>query len=167
MNKAMEILYNYLRNKIYELNGEWISKPTYYEEGACVNFGFNRISGRHCDCEHNGTYIEMKKGSHSAWFDEIRYAEILMDTDYTWLTETITMFMIPSVSKIRIDSIYLIDTQDIIKALCITPEWAVRLIKRKEEVQRSLNYNHNMTIKDLRDMAKYVIHYNYNRLNWI
>ncbi len=164
----MEILYNYLDKKIYELKGEWISKPRYYEEEACMNLDFNYKSGRYCDCEYNGTYIELKKGNSSAWFNEIRYAEILM---YKWLKETVTMFMIPSENKAKIYYIYLIDTKDIIKALCITPEWAIEVIKRNKEIQRSLQYQHNLTKKDLRDMAKYVVNYNHNsytyyRLNW-
>ena len=59
----MEELRNYLQEKKKELEGGWISKNSGYEPEACINLGFNCETKRCWDSEHNGLYIEIKKGN--------------------------------------------------------------------------------------------------------
>ena len=71
--------------------------------------------------------------------------------------ETITMFIIPSKDKTKVDTIYLIDTLKLIKYMKLTPEWATILLDHHKLITRSLNCQQSMTIKDLRKIADYKI----------
>ena len=155
----MEHLHIYLQDKIKELNGAWISKNSGYEKEACINLGFNCETKRYWDCEYNGLYIEIKKGK-SIWLDEVRYCEIFMsdniDNDEC-KRKTITMFLIPTKDKNKIEKIYIIDTQKLIDFMKIDKVWAERLLSRHKQTKRSLNCQQSMTIKDLRLIADYNI----------
>ena len=152
----MEHLHIYLQDKIKELNGPWISKNSGYEKEACINLGFNSQTKRYWDCEYNGLYIEIKKGK-SIWLDEVRYCEIFMNINSECKQETITIFLIPSKDKHKIENIIIIDTQKIIKFLQIDTEWAERLLYRHKKVTRSLNCQQSMTLKDVKLIADYII----------
>jgi hypothetical protein len=155
----MDELSNYLQEKKKELLGDWISKNSGYENEACINLGFNCETKRYWDSEYNGLYIEIKKGK-SIWLDEVRYCEIFMSDkseNEECKKETITMFLIPSKDKQRIENIILIDTVKLIQYLNINTEWAERLLIRKKETARSLNCQQSMTIKDLKSIADYII----------
>ena len=155
----MNNLHIYLQTKINELNGAWISKNSGYEKEACLNLGFNCETKRYWDCEYNGSYIEIKKGK-SIWLDEVRYCEILMsdniDNDEC-KKKTITMFLIPTKDKNKIEKIYIIDTQKLIDFMKIDKVWAEILLSRHKQTTRSLNCQQSMTIKDLRLIADYTI----------
>ena len=155
----MNNLHIYLQTKINELSGAWISKNSGYEKEACLNLGFNCERKRYWDCEYDGSYIEIKKGK-SIWLDEVRYCEIFMsdniDNDEC-KKKTITMFLIPTKDKKKIEKIYIIDTQKIIDFLKINKEWAESLLSRHKQTARSLNCQQSMTIKDLRLIADYTI----------
>lgn len=158
----MDRLNSYLEDKIKSLNGKWISKNSGYEKEACLNLGFNCDTKRYWDCEYEKLYIEIKKGK-SIWLDEVRYCEIFMsdkiDNDEC-KKETITMFLIPSNDKNRIENIILIDTLKLIQFLKINIEWAESLLIRKNKITRSLNCQQSMTIKDLKSIADHIISYN-------
>ena len=149
----MNQLNDYLKTKIHELQGEWISKNSGYEKEACHNLGFQCETKRYWDSTYDGLFIEIKKGK-SIWLDEVRYCEILLDPT---IQETITMFIVPSKDKKKVDKIYLIDTKKLIAFMKITPEWAELLLKRNKETTRSLNCQQSMTLKDLREIADYTI----------
>ena len=155
----MNNLHIYLQTKINELNGAWISKNSGYEKEACLNLGFNCETKRYWDCEYDGSYIEIKKGK-SIWLDEVRYCEIFMsdniDNDEC-KKKTITMFLIPTKDKKKVDKIYIIDTQKLIDFMKIDKVWAERLLSRHKQTTRSLNCQQSMTIKDLRLIADYTI----------
>jgi len=155
----MEKLNHYLQYKIKELNGEWISKNSGYEKEACINLGFKCDTKRYWDCEYNGLYIELKKGK-SIWLDEVRYCEIFMSDkidNEECKKETITIFMIPSKDKNKIENIIIIDTQKLIPFMKINTEWAEILLTRHKKTTRSLNCQQSMTIKDLKLIADYII----------
>ena len=155
----MEELYIYLKNKIKELDGVWISKNSGYEKEACFNLGFNCQTKRYWDCDYNGLYIEIKKGK-SIWLDEVRYCEIFMsdkiDNDEC-KQKTITIFLIPSNDKKKIENIIIVDTKKLIKFMQINTEWAERLLIRHKETIRSLNCQQSMTLKDVKLIADYII----------
>ena len=155
----MNKLNMYLQTKIEKLEGKWISKNSGYEKQACVDLGFECETKRYWDCKYNGLYIEIKKGK-SIWLNEVRYCEILMRDSIDneeCKKETITMFIIPSKDKTKVDTIYLIDTLKLIKYMNLTPEWATILLDHHKLITRSLNCQQSMTIKDLRKIADYKI----------
>ena len=71
--------------------------------------------------------------------------------------KTITIFLIPTNDKKKIEKIYIIDTQKLIDFLKINKEWAERLLSRHKQITRSLNCQQSMTVKDLRLIADYTI----------
>ena len=154
----MEKLNFYLEYKIKELNGGWISKNSGYEKEACINLGFNCETKRYWDCEYDGLYIEIKKGK-SIWLNEVRYCEIFMSDNDECKKETITIFLIPSKDKNRIENIIIINTRKLIQFLKINTEWAERLLIHNKETTRSLNCQQSMTLKDLKLIADYIIKY--------
>ena len=155
----MERLNEYLKEKINHLNGAWISKNSGYEKEACAELGFNCERKRYWDCEYDGLLIEMKKGK-SIWLDEVRYCELFM-RDITINEEctlpTITMFIIPSKDKTKIENIILVDTRKIIQCMNIDKEWAERLLRRTKEITRTLNCQQSMTLKDIKLIADYTL----------
>lgn len=152
----MTELNTYLQHKIKELNGTWISKNSGYEKEACINLGFTCETKRYWDCKYNDTYIEIKKGK-SIWLNEVRYCEIVMNSNEDCKKKTFTIFIIPSKNKTIIDTIYIIDTQKLIHFMKLTPEWAVQVLCRYKETGKSLNYQYPMTIKELREIADFKI----------
>jgi len=155
----MNALNTHLVSIINTLNGEWISKNSSYEKGACLQLGFTCNTKRYWDCRFNDTYIEIKKGR-SIWLDEVRYCEVLMsdtiDNDEC-KKKTITIFIIPTKNKKRIEKIYIINTTKLIQFMKITPEWSKSLLLKHKETTRSLNCQQSMTIKDLRNIADYEV----------
>ena len=152
----MEKLNFYLEYQIKELHGGWISKNSGYEKEACINLGFNCETKRYWDCEYDGLYIEIKKGK-SIWLNEVRYCEIFMSDNDECKKETITIFLIPSKDKNRIENIIIINTRKLIQFLKINTEWAERLLIHNKETTRSLNCQQSMTLKDLKLIADYII----------
>ena len=71
--------------------------------------------------------------------------------------KTITIFLIPSKDKNKIENIIIIDTQKIIDFLQINTEWAKNLLSRRKIIRRSLNCQQSMTVCDLRKIADYEI----------
>ena len=155
----MSNLHIHLQTTINKLKGPWISKNSGYEKEACLNLGFNCETKRHWDCEYDGSYIEIKKGK-SIWLDEVRYCEIFMsdniDNDEC-KKKTITMFLIPTKDKKKVEKIYIIDTQKLIDFMKIDKVWAERLLSRHKQTKRGVNCQQRMTIKDLRLIADYTI----------
>jgi len=92
------------------MGGTVISKPRIGRPAHTqhtTNLGFNYETKRYWDCEFNGSYIEIKKGR-SIWLDEVRYSEIVLSDEVDNLEckeETITMFLIPSNDKEKIDKL--------------------------------------------------------------
>ena len=152
-------LHIHLQSIINQLHGPWISKNSGYEKEACLNLGFNCETKRYWDCEYDGSYIEIKKGK-SIWLDEVRYCEIFMsdniDNDEC-KKKTITMFLIPTKDKKKVEKIYIIDTQKLIDFMKIDKVWAERLLSRHKQTKRGVNCQQRMTIKDLRLIADYTI----------
>lgn len=153
---SMKELSKYLQIQKTKLNGEWIKKNSNYEQEACNKLGFDHQSARYWDSKYKDSYIEIKKGK-SIWLDEIRYSEILLGINSYSKIDTITMFLIPEKSRTKIDVIYLINSKKLIKFLKIDANWAIHLLERKDLTTRSINYQQNMTLSDLKKIADYII----------
>ena len=153
----MDELKTHIESIVGELDGEWIAKNSGYEKEACQQLRFKCDTKRYWDCIYNQSYIEIKKGK-SIWLDEVRYCEILMSDDNDHKKNTITIFIIPTKNKRRIEKIYIIDTKKLIEFMKITLEWGAILLKRKKQTTRSLNCQQSMTLKDLKNIADYEIY---------
>ena len=107
-------------------------------------------------------YIDVKKGN-SIILDEIKYSEIylatinddhackLIDNLEDCNRETVTMFVVPSKDKKRVENIYLLHTKDLIENhLKLNPTWAVTLLERRKETKRSFACQQSMTVNDLK-----------------
>jgi hypothetical protein len=156
----MEKLYTHLICIKENLNGQWISKNSGYEKEACIDLGFDCECKRYWDADWGGFKIEIKKGK-SIWLDEVRYSEIFMSSDAIendeCKQETITIFIIPTKDKSKIENIIIVDTRKLITFMKINAEWAKTLLSRQNETTRSLNCQQSMTIKDVKTLADYII----------
>lgn len=151
----MDEIILHLQENIGNLEGEWIRKNSGYEDDFCKRIGFKCETSRYWDAKFKNNHIEVKKGF-SIWLDEVRYAELFLgDTNINSNSnvKTYTIFLIPNKSKSKIERIYFINTDKIIKYLKITEEWSKLIISRKNEVNRTLNCQQSMTISDLMKIA--------------
>lgn len=156
----MDEIILHLQENIGNLEGEWIRKNSGYEDDFCKRIGFKCETSRYWDAKFKNNHIEVKKGF-SIWLDEVRYAELFLgDTNINSNSnvKTYTIFLIPNKSKSKIERIYFIDTDKIIKYLKINEEWSKLIISRKNEVNRTLNCQQSMTISDLMKIADYCIY---------
>ncbi len=149
----------HLYERIGQLSGDWVKQNSNYEREACQLLGFNHEENRYWDCEYNGNYIELKKGR-SIWLDEVRYSEIVLRDNPDSKEETITMFLIPSKNKERIERIFLVDTKRIIQFMKINKDWASQICSRKKAINRSLNCQQSMTLRDVESIANDIIKWN-------
>ena len=152
----MEQLNEYLHGKMEELRGSWISKNSGYENDLCIILGFNCQKERYWDCEYNDLYIEIKKGK-SIWLDEVRYSEIFMGINDKCKQKTITIFLIPSKDKNKIENIIIVDSQKLIDYLKIDAKSAEFLLTRHEIINRTLNCQQSVSLGDARSMADYIV----------
>ena len=158
----MENVKNHIETRFDALSGSWVSKTSGYEEGACEALDFTCEKKRYWDCTFEDTYIELKKGK-SIWLDEVRYSEVFEGIkNEDCKKKTITLFLIPDTKRTRIETIYILDTQKIIKFMEITSESAAFIVNRSNIVKRSLNMQQSMTLKDLRCIADYEIKVKYD-----
>ena len=156
LNSKMEQLNEYLHGKMEDLRGSWISKNSGYENDLCIILGFNCQKERYWDCEYNDLYIEIKKGK-SIWLDEVRYSEIFMGINDKCKQKTITIFLIPSKDKNKIENIIIVDSQKLIDYLKIDAKSAEFLLTHREIINRSLNCQQSVSLKDLKSMADYIV----------
>ena len=152
----MEQLNEYLHGKMEDLRGSWISKNSGYENDLCIILGFNCQKERYWDCKYNDLYIEIKKGK-SIWLDEVRYSEIFMGINDKCKQKTITIFLIPSKDKNKIENIIIVDSQKLIDYLKIDAKSAEFLLTRREIINRTLNCQQSVSLKDLKSMADYIV----------
>lgn len=130
------------------LCGEWIKKPSGYENGLCNEIGWYVDKGRYHDATCGGFKIEIKKGN--IWLDLVRYSEILLGKGES---DTITAFFIKSKDNKTIEYIYFVDTKDIIKKLNISENFADMLLDLESLVPHSLNAQTSLSKKDVMDLA--------------
>jgi len=134
----------------------WLRKNCGYERDLCLELQLHCECKRYWDCRYGDIYLEIKKGR-SIWLNEIRYAEILLQTNAESKISTWTMFIIPDKDREQIETIYVVDTTKLVLFLKLNTEWAEQLLVRAKDVSRSLNCQQSMTPCDVRQLANYVI----------
>ena len=152
----MESVRRQVEARFAHLSGARVQKSSGYEECACRVLGFTCDKSRYWDCTFDGSFIELKKGK-SIWLDEIRYSETFAECNEECKRPTITLFLIPNTSRTRVEAVYIVDTQNIVRFLRITSETVAFALERKRSVKRSINMQQSMTLKDLRNIATHEI----------
>jgi len=133
------------------ITGDWIKMNSSYESGLCGVLGWSVDTNRYFDATYNNIKIEIKKGR-SIWLDLVRYSEIILGVGES---NTITAFFIPSRERDKIDTLYLIETKDLINILNLDKDIADFLMSLQKRVPRSLNVQASLTIKDVARIAFY------------
>ena len=133
------------------ITGDWIKMNSSYESGLCGVLGWSVDTNRYFDATYNNIKIEIKKGR-SIWLDLVRYSEIILEMGES---NTITAFFIPSHERDKIDTLYLVDTKDLINIIKLDKDTADFLISLQKRVPRSLNVQASLTIKDVARIAFY------------
>ncbi len=133
------------------ITGDWIKMNSSYEIGLCGVLGWPVDTNRYFDATYHNIKIEIKKGR-SIWLDLVRYSEIILGIGES---NTITAFFIPSLERNKIDTLYLVDTKDLINIFKLDKDIADVLMSLQERVPRSLNVQASLTIKDIAKIAFY------------
>ena len=110
----MDSIRRELANCIHEMTGEYVIKPSHYEKELCDLLNWKCVDDRYYDAFNGESYIEIKKGQSSMWFNMVRYAEIQTKIGRQG---TITLFVKYNKKKKRVTEIYIIDTKKILSFL--------------------------------------------------
>ena len=144
-----------LRNASTKMIGKWIGKKNSYEKECCQILGWTAQDARYHDAYNGTSYIEIKKGQSSMWFNMVRYAEIFLGIGKQ---STVTVhFKWTQKPETKIVEVYIIDTKQVIKFLKMTKEKALIIIKLNNGVERQLCMQASATNKDLKKMASHII----------
>ena len=144
-----------LEQCIHKMTGEFIADPTNYERKLCQIVEWQCIDNRYYDAFDGETYIEIKKGQQGMWFNMIRYAEIFVKIGQQ---DTITIFVRYDKKKKRVDEIFVINTKKILEFLNMVPTKAACCIILSKDSKRNLHMQAGATVKDMRDMASYIVY---------
>lgn len=148
-----------LKTHISLLNGNFVSKNSGYDGDICkIINGFNEATTRYWDCfwKDESLYIEFKKGR-SVWLDLVRYSEIILETNNESSIETFTLFFIPNNSRSKIVEIIGLKTIKLIEKINLDKKDAIQLLDLNKTVPRSFNAQASLTIKDIRDIADFIV----------
>lgn len=154
MTSQIEKIGQMCRDNIDSMHGEWILPTSGYEPKFCDKLGWECTVGRYADATFDETGIEIKKGQNHMWFDLVRYAEIQLEIG---LQKTITVFFRYDKKKQYVREIYVIDTNDLIKFLNLTPAISKTCLQMKETAPRQLNIQASASNLDMRKMATLII----------
>ena len=145
MHKQLE---SYIQERIHLLNGEWIKKNSAYEKDICKLLQMTEDKGRYWDARWSGFFLEFKKGT-SIWLDLVRYSEILSGCANVNNEEIYNLFFIPNKTRMRIDEVICVLTNDLINKIGLSVADANELIKLNKKLPHSLNAQASLTVKDI------------------
>ena len=114
----MQQIRRQLEETIHEMTGEYVIKCSHYEKELCKVLNWKCVDDRYYDAFNGKSYIEIKKGQSSMWFNMVRYAEIQTKIGRQ---DTITLFVRYNKKKKRVTEIYIIDTKKILTFLNMVP----------------------------------------------
>lgn len=145
---------NDIRKTIDQMEGDFVIRSSAYEKYFCDILNWQCHNHRYYDAIGNDICIEMKKGINMMWFDMVRYSEIYLKIG---TQNTYTIFIQYAKNKKKVQEIYIIPTDRIIKFLKLDEKKAQFCIDMFKDQYRGLNMQASATKKDLRDMASHVI----------
>lgn len=141
---------NELRVGGNKLHGNWVSKKNSYERECCGVLGWEVHDNRYYDAYNGSSYIEIKKGQASMWFNMVRYAEVVLGIG---TQDTITVHFRWSKEPLKVCEAYIIDTKRIIDFLKINRQKATEILEFNKHVPRQLCMQAAATNKDLKSLA--------------
>ncbi|GBE27444.1 hypothetical protein BMS3Bbin03_01369 [bacterium BMS3Bbin03] len=156
---VLEKIELYLKKNIQNLIGDFLKKNNGYDGLICnILTEFEEETSRYWDAKwtKENVHIEFKKGR-SIWLDLVRYSEILLKINDEVKEETVTLFFIPNNTKTKIEKIVGMRTSNLIQKLRLTNSDAQFIINLSEKVPRSLNAQASLTVKDIQDIAYFVV----------
>ena len=143
-----------LQKVIHKMVGEYVIKSSHYEKELCSLLSWKCVDDRYYDAYNGESYIELKKGQSSMWFNMVRYAEIQTKIGRQG---TVTLFVKYNKKKKRVTEIYIIDTKRILSFLNMVPTKAACCIILSKDCKRNLDMQAGATAKDLKEMANFVV----------
>ncbi len=143
-----------LEANIHRLEGSFVCASTNYEPDMCRILNWECIDNRYYDASDGECFIEIKKGQSGMWFNMIRYAEIYVNIGQQG---TITIFARYSKKQQRVLEVFIIDTKEILNFLHMVPTKAACCILLNKDSKRNLHMQAGATVKDMREMASYVV----------
>ena len=149
-------LESYLIEKLPHLEGEWVKKNSYYESFISQILEMTDDKCRYWDARWQDYFIEFKKGT-SVWLDLVRYSEILTKLNENAIQKVHSLFFIPNKDREKIVEIICVETEEIMKRLELDSAKALSILELHKVVPRSLNAQASLTLKDLRQIAMFVI----------
>lgn len=149
-------LEEFLIKKLPSLKGEWVKKNSYYESFISQILEMTDDKCRYWDARWQNYFIEFKKGT-SVWLDLVRYSEIITKLNDAAIQKVYSLFFIPDKERDKIVEIICVETDEIIKTLKLDVENACSILEMHKTVPRSLNAQASLTLKDLRQIATFII----------
>ncbi|NUJ97176.1 hypothetical protein HGA92_00115 [Candidatus Gracilibacteria bacterium] len=146
----------YLVSLKHNLVGDFLKNNSSYDGDICKVLFMEENTGRYWDAKWEGLNIEFKKGK-SVWLDLIRYSEVVVGIDNSSRQKTFTLFFIPNKEKDKIIEIIGVNTERIIDKLGLDISIAKIFIELNKKMPRSLNAQASLTIKDIREIADFII----------
>ena len=143
-----------IQSNIDQMEGDDVVRPNSYEKYFCKLLNWQCHNHRYYDAIGNDMRIELKKGIGMMWFDMVRYSEIFLKIG---TQDTYTMFIQYSKKKKKVQEIYMIPTDRIVRFLKLDEEKAKFCIRMFKEQRRGLNMQESATKKDMREMASHII----------
>ncbi len=144
-----------IKHKKY-LKGKWVKRNSGYDKAICKVLSMIPRKSRYWDAEWQGKLYEFKKGK-SVWLNLVRYSEIILRTTTEATKPTTTLFFVPNPNRYKIQEIIIVETKHLIKRLKLNKKVASSLTSLSKYVPRQLNAQANLTLKDIREIAKAII----------
>jgi hypothetical protein len=149
-------LEEHLTTNLYKLTGDWVNKNSNYEPFISDILEMNDDKCRYWDSRWQDFYLEFKKGT-SVWLDLVRYSEIITEVNDAAVQKVFSLFFVPNKERERIVEIICVETDKIIETLKLDVENAKSILAIHQTVPRSLNAQASLTLKDLRQIATFII----------
>lgn len=151
---SLQDLKEHLQQSLPLLKGNWVSGKHKYESFFADAIGATFQDGRYWDCIWKGIYLELKMGN--IWLDLVRYSEYILKRTLESHIVVTTLFM--RYREQRITDIYAVTTENLIKALNLSPRTAEDLLRIRDEVPRSLNAQASLTENDVLRIAEFHVY---------
>lgn len=146
----------YLVSLKHNLVWDFLKNNSSYDWDICKVLFMEENTWRYWDAKWEWLNIEFKKWK-SVWLDLIRYSEVVVWIDNSSRQKTFTLFFIPNKEKDKIIEIIWVNTERIIDKLWLDISIAKIFIELNKKMPRSLNAQASLTIKDIREIADFII----------
>jgi len=150
-------LQKHVTARLGELRGEWVGRNSGYEDGLCNVLGFEREhkETRHWDAKWGPYTIELKKGKTGAWFDLVRYSEVLIERPDLNTPRNVILVFITDASAKSISGVIGVSAPALIERLGIGNDDAKFLVQLNTKVPYEFNAQAKLKVSDLRAISSF------------